>query len=343
MPLPDTLQANLLYLIVLGAGTGETVLLRVPPDQWVLIDSFRCAGRPAGEFVVKKYSGRIACIVLTHPHQDHYLGILELIDSNPSAVLGCVHPKDSGPAGPLPVDAMAALKQRAKATYVRISDEWHADSTRRWATFRGEPCVIGDARMTSLHPAHPLDRAIWGDDPNELSSALFVEWHALRLLLGADVPNTQWPAIAAAFQGLGNHAAMKVPHHGSREAIHASFGEGPNTRCWLVTPFAGKGLPKADDLAVNSADGPEGLARVLSYVQEVHLTSLPFRHDCEAEGPCVTTRTEIRNGQRLRKTGLSDGSLTKTTEALNRQVIVAFDKSGRTRELHYGAGTVLVR
>ena len=168
MALPDLLQPDLLYMLVIGPGTGETTLLRVPPDQWLIIDSFKCAKRPAAEWIVRKYGGQVAAIVLTHPHHDHFLGILELIDLYPSAKLGCVHPKDSGPAGPVTPSPVTALKQGAKVTYDRVWDEWQRNDFRRWATFRGRSHNVSDATVTSLHPASPVDPASWSDDPNEI-------------------------------------------------------------------------------------------------------------------------------------------------------------------------------
>lgn len=342
MALPDSLHPDLLYLFVIGPGTGETTLLRVPPDQWLIIDSFKCAKRPAAEFVVAKYGGQVATIVLTHPHQDHFPGILELIDSYADAALGCVHPQHSGTVVPLAFDPMTALKQRAKPTYDRVWTEWQRNNLRRWDTFRHSARTISGATVTPLHPAFPVSPAAWSDDPNGISSAMLVEWHSLRLLLGADVPNTQWPEIAAEFPGLGNHAAMKVPHHGSREAIHDAFGVGSTTRYWVVTPFRSQRLPRAEDVSTAPPHQPEGLVRVLSYVREVHLTSLPFGHDCENLAPCVTTRQAIRDNQLPRRTGIINQNHNTTIAALDRHVIIAFDRSGEVRELHHGPGAVKV-
>ena len=53
MALPETheLGPDLLYMFVLGPCKGETVLLRVPPDHWMIIDSFkiRQGDRPAAQ------------------------------------------------------------------------------------------------------------------------------------------------------------------------------------------------------------------------------------------------------------------------------------------------------
>ncbi len=343
LPEKNEIRTDLVYLFVVGPGTGETVMLRIPPDRWMIIDSFKYGrpNRPAAETIVSRYGGNVAILALTHPHQDHYPGFVDLIDRYRDAALGCVHPRDNGPTRGLPLDAMTALKEGAKPTYTRIWDEWKANATRRWDTFRGEYRLIGEARVTSLHPVRPLLRAQWSGDPNAISSAMLVEWHQLRVLLGADVPNTEWPGIASTFAGLIDHAAMKVPHHGSREAIHAAFGDGNPERFWVITSFRKKGLPRAEDQTTKRE--PEGLNRALSFVSELRLTSLPFRHECENEDPCVTTRREIRDQSRPRRLQILDGKFMETPAALDRQVVVGFDRAGSIVNEWYGRGSLRVR
>jgi len=224
LPEKSEIVRDHLHLFVVGPGTGETVLLLIPPEWWVIIDSFKCGrpSRPAAESIVSRYGGKVAVLALTHPHQDHYPGFVDLIDRYGEAVLGCVHPRDIAKDLALPLDPMTALKEGAKPTYTRIWDEWATNRTRRWDTFRGEARSVGQATVTSLHPVRPVRHAHWGADPNAISSAMLVEWGSMRLLPGADVPNTEWPGIGAAFPGLSAHAAMKVPHHvhyGIREEI----------------------------------------------------------------------------------------------------------------------------
>ena len=346
MALPDALHADLLYFFLFGPGTGETVLLRVPPNRWLVVDSFKCAKRPAAEPIIRTYGGEVAAVVLTHPHADHHAGVLEMIDAYPRAALGCVHPRDSAPAAAATPDPVAAINECARPTYDRIWTEWNRDASRRWATFRQTSWNVGEAKVTSLHPVDPVDPRAWNPQRlNELASALLVEWHGLRLLLAPTCRTRSGRELFRRFPapGLNNHAAMKVPHHGSREAIHGGFGEGPATRLWVVTPFRGKGLPRAVHAAPCAPDGPEGLARILSYVQEVNLTSLPFSHDCEHLEPCVTTRQAIRDGRNPRRTRTIDADFTATTACLDRHVIVAFDQSGAVRELRHGRGAVVIR
>ncbi len=58
-----------LYLFVIGPGIGETVLLRIPPDQWVVVDSFKCGtpNRPAADSIVSRYGGKVAVLARRIP------------------------------------------------------------------------------------------------------------------------------------------------------------------------------------------------------------------------------------------------------------------------------------
>ena len=99
MALPEKheLLPDLLYLFVLGPCKGETVLLRVPPGHWMVIDSFQVGRphRPAAEPIITQYGGRVEVLALTHPHADHFEGFIDLIDRYNEAMLGCVYPRDS--------------------------------------------------------------------------------------------------------------------------------------------------------------------------------------------------------------------------------------------------------
>lgn len=331
-PPPSPLDPELLYLFVLGPGTGETVLVRVPPDKWVIIDSYMNAGRPAAEAIVDEFDGDVAVIALTHPHQDHCMGFIELIDENEKAVIGCVHPQEGSDGGGIPSDPMALLNERAKPTYTRIWDEWATDADRKWQTFRHSAEIIGEGTLTSLHPVAPLGAADWrGAARNNMSSGMRLVWYDVALLLGADVTNASWSRIATEFEDLAKHHALKVPHHASREAIHDAYGEGERDRLWIITPFAGQKLPRRND--------DDGLARTLRFVDSVQLTSLPYSHDCEHESPCRSTRSDIDSNVRPVRTGpVTDDPKSRS----ERYVVVAFGKNGQLQGRWNGAGTLEV-
>lgn len=327
-----TLHPELLYLFVLGPGTGETVLLRVPANDWIVIDSFTNAGRPAAERIINEFGGNVAAVVLTHPHQDHCHGFIELIDASPRAVIGCVHPSEGTNGGGIPNDPIALLKERAKPTYTRVWEEWQRNTNRKWQTFRHQLIQVGDGTLTSLHPTRPLSQSDWlGASCNDLSSAMRFVWNNVILLLGADVTNASWPDIALSFNDLSNHCAMKVPHHASREAIHESYGHGDSDRKWIITPFASRRLPRSAD--------DHGLARVLQYVDTAHLTSLPYSHDHEHLSPCKTSRTDIETDTVPKRLGpVTDDPGLRS----QRYIVLAYDKSGELQRQWNGCGTLEV-
>ena len=334
MAFPDSLDGELFYLFVVGPGVGETVLLRLPPDQWVVVDSPKIDGRPAAEAVIERYGGDVVGIVLTHPHRDHYSGISDLIQMYPSSMVGCVHPKQ-GTSGPtVPADPVTLLKAGAKRTYDLIWDTWNKNDSQKWMTFRNAVKPLAGATFTPLHPVNPLGASDWNAaSPNDMSSAMLVEWNDLRLLLGADVTNSSWPDIAAIFPDLADHHVMKVPHHGSKEAIHGSFGNGSSDRVWVVTPYANSRLPRADK--------DDGMSSILNCVSQFELTSLPFLHNRQNEAPCITTRAELANDTSPTRTG----SITQLSQEqrAERMVCLAFEKSARLVSRSFGTGTVCIK
>jgi beta-lactamase superfamily II metal-dependent hydrolase len=67
---------------VLHCGQGDTILLRLPRDQWILIDCNlpRGAVRSAFFQLITSYKiNRLEVICLTHPHDDHYTGMEEVL------------------------------------------------------------------------------------------------------------------------------------------------------------------------------------------------------------------------------------------------------------------------
>lgn len=332
MTLPDKLAPELLYLFVLGPGYGESILLRVPPDKWIVVDSFVNNDFPAAQDLLDNYDGDLAAVVVTHPHEDHYPGIIELLDENPFEKIGAVHPERAETTSGVTVNPLKMLRNKAKNTYDRVWYEWGKDTTKKWWTFRNSNYSVCNASLTSLHPNQPTTANEWsGTDPNEISSALFVEWESVRLLLGADV-TTSWPEIKVQFPDISKHIAMKVPHHGTEKADYSVFASAARDRVWIATPYSkNKGLPQAKS--------GHGLDKILKIVDSVHLTSLPYSHDRENEAPCSTTRAEIETDT---KPAFQGPPSTEPHERAERYIVVSFDADGNLVDRIYGKGTLTV-
>ena len=341
--MPPHLAADRLYLFVIGPGFGESIVIRVPPDQWVVVDSCKPGERAAALEVLGRYGGECRCAVLTHHHQDHYPGFSEVLAHADWDVIGAADLR-------LASDDSQALnpehhrRNELEDIMAAILTRWETRPESRWRTWRGSRCTIGEGILTSLHPTERFAQANPDAGPNELSSALLLEWKGVRLLLAADVENPHWGGIAQDFTGLGAHAGMKVPHHGSHEsagahgALHASFLDGDRERFWVVTPYnRGTRLPGMDD--------GQGVQQLLQRVDRLHLTGLPAKHDRQADEPCMTTRTECREGIRPRPAQVDfAGGITGTALAENEgfkcYVAAAFSAEGQCEQLWHGPGSI---
>ena len=324
------LAPELLYLFVLGPGYGESVLIRIPPDTWIVIDSFRVDGLAAACTVLEEYSASANFVVLTHPDQDHVAGFIDLIEQSDDSVIGAINPwRDNNL--PKPNDAIAAIfGTDAKRTFDRIFTEWSDKPARRWQTTRGSVQDLPNGTIESLHPVAPtpMTANAW-NNKNDLSSAMWLEWHDVRLLLGADVTNkTQcWDDISANYPGLANHSALKVPHHGSDNGLHASFGTGGRDRNWVITPYSrGEKLP--------SFKSSKGIEICLGFVDEVGLTSMHTRHGMEHEAPYHTTRSLIEAGVPI--------GTNEEPDCLERGIVIGFAPDGTIVERRYGRGTLRI-
>lgn len=82
--LPVELRADCLHFFVLGPGLGESIVICTPGGKWLVIDSYHNSRDGIlAEFILNHYAvERIHSLVLTHPHQDHYRGLVELCDWN---------------------------------------------------------------------------------------------------------------------------------------------------------------------------------------------------------------------------------------------------------------------
>jgi hypothetical protein len=121
------------------------------------------------------------------------------------------------------------------------------------------------------------------DHANALSAAVQIRYGATRLLLGGDLPVTQggasvatgWDRVVEHHPTVMESVGFKVPHHGSREALHPRMvAPTGDQRAWVVTPFASSDLPRpADD---------DGLDQLLRGQSPVHLTALSMSRRLQA-------------------------------------------------------------
>ena len=320
------LDRTLLTVFVFGPGEGEGILVALPGTGWIAIDGAQVGSRFPLLEVLRRYKGAaepIDAVVLTHPHRDHYRGIVELLDDGAlgAAVrcVGCVALYVEGlernsadlemealAATVDPVDPLARLGAGgARRILERIRTEWSEHPDRRLPLFAGSFVPLGakDVQARVLAPDRGMAERLFGSEgpsgrllerANELSAAMEISYGSTRVLLGADLPAavaTGWSRVAAGEKmDLGQHVCLKVPHHGSPEALAPQLlalpPGGQAGRTWVVTPFSSKELP--------SFEPGKGIDLLLAGEPALHLCAFPARWRMPLPVPAVVHRSEVK-------------------------------------------------
>lgn len=338
---PDRLQ-----VLVFGPGTGELVVVRAPPNDWMVVDGCRVGTTSYALRTLQHYSALadVRLVALSHPHLDHAGGFAEVVEAVTPAssatwpLLGMLWPAPL--AGRASRDAATAFsKARVEQALATIRSRWRERPSCRWRMDRGDVRPLGSAQVRVLSPTvEARDRAFaaWGDgrrhDDNQVATALDVQWEGRRIVLGADLverPGRGWSSVLTLDSAVEKHVGLKVPHHGSDAAQHpALLGRrtGPQ-RLFVVTPFASQGLPRFG--------AGQGVGKLLTATTAVHLTALPRDHEGQAGKPLRVRRSALaRRGK--------DWAIDPPTAGFpDCWVMVEVARTGAPRIVH-GRGSVVV-
>ena len=317
-----SLSPDLLYLVVFGPGFGESILLRVPPSDWVVVDCCMSGAFCPPLDLLRAHNARWSCLVLTHPHTDHSNGLDQVIHHGGEGPVGCVpvwFTSSQWEKSPDPERHLAeGINEHVLAA---IDDRWDKDPKAHWELQQGDARKIGGALLTPLWP----DKASISEsdrikDPNRLSTPILVEWEELRILLGADLPAGPWAQIGGLWSDLGKHAALKVPHHGPTNSISAVFAAGEPERLWVITPWnRGPTLPRFED--------GQGVDRLLDFVKELNLTGLPSQRETIDQRAFQVSLPVIQQRGKYASSCIAAG----------------FDREGKLCDIFCGPGSVVIR
>ena len=199
VPWPSADGGPGLALHFLDVGQGDAAVIRTPGGRWVLVD-----GGPAGiradagrrvvaPFLERAGARRLVAAIVSHAHADHLGGVPAVLRRVPATVV-------VEPGAPVADDAyLAFLDQLATA-----GTAWHPGA-------RGDCFVLDGVTFRILHPEPGW--AGWGEDVNEDSVVLLVEYGAFQALFAGDAG---FPAEEALLEGAVAVDLLKVGHHGSR-------------------------------------------------------------------------------------------------------------------------------
>lgn len=200
-----------LHIWVLDVGQGDAIFLRTPKGHTALIDGGPAA-TPLLEGIgshVPFWQRNIDLVVLTHPHEDHVMGLIELLSHY----------------------RVGQIVQTQFTSTVGVQGQWLHDLkdhsvpvhyTRRGETirFEDEPDVV----FHILSPTTPdASRELKGGDLNNTSVVLKLDYGKEGILLEGDAQ------IAAETEMVSHESAdlastvLKVGHHGSDTSSSPAF------------------------------------------------------------------------------------------------------------------------
>jgi competence protein ComEC len=188
-----------LTLHFLDVGQGDAAAIRTPAGRWILVDAGPAGeGADAGRRVVAPFLQRhgarsLTLAVVSHAHADHLGGLPSVMARLPTGLV--IEPGADVP----------------DSRYTRFLDGLVADGVRWHPARLGERFELDGVRATVLHPRPGW--AGWGEDVNEDSLVLLVEYGDFQALFAGDAG---FPAEAAMLDRLRRVDLLKVGHHGSR-------------------------------------------------------------------------------------------------------------------------------
>ena len=221
-----------LALHFLDVGQGDGAVLRTPAGRWVVIDAGPRSGQSdAGRrvlipFLASQGARQLALVVVSHAHADHLGGVLRVLDRFDAEMV--IEPGE----------------RVADPLYYAFLDQLAVGATRWHVARRDERFVLDGVAFTVLHPDPAWDG--WGEDVNEDSVVLLVEYGAFQAVLAGDAG---FPAEAEMRSRARAVDLLKVGHHGSRGSTGDEWLDSLRPRAAVISVGHNKyGHPSAPTL-----------------------------------------------------------------------------------------------
>ncbi len=277
---------------VFGSGRGESILIRLPEGQWGLVDHYASspndpASSPVRDYLDSQGVEQLEFVCLTHPHDDHYRGLIKILERfvprhlwlfpalDPRTAkrleeyIGLVEHDSCDHQGD--ADELAQIlnwcnqrkkrgKNRCRIKFVGLGKDLYPSPERPNAVVKirgmGPPDPLISSYTNDLLACFRADGTLRQKLPhrchNRISAALVVDWNRTRILLGGDVERDGWSYILEECpERLRSCAAVKVSHHGSKhgycDSLWSRMGDKISTIA-ILTPFHSQDLPHADAL-----------------------------------------------------------------------------------------------
>jgi glyoxylase-like metal-dependent hydrolase (beta-lactamase superfamily II) len=380
---PAHLDQEALSVVVFGPGRGEAIVVRLPDGRVGVVDG--CTdpldengrGDPVREILAEfaelsddPESFRLSFVCLTHPHDDHYAGLADLLRAYRGRIdnVWTVEAISGRYVDILPVSLKALW---AGKTIARGDDEPErlrdvAHEIQKAANETGTTLLYLSRDKMLLRRARikgadlevvawaPVDRdmmrtlealkaalkkkadeeAIPRHDPNVMSGAVLLEWGDARILLAGDLLCGAREYLG--WSGVRDHVEgpvqiVNVAHHASLEAHDEALWTKIRPELAIVTPF--------QHAAGSQPPRPEQIEKLLG-ASTVAITSPP-----RWEGMAGAPRPMVRRRTAKRSLGVALDVVPRPARPeIYNAVGVSIDSSGQiTRFVLGGSADVFVK
>jgi len=195
-------QDNQLHIYFYDVGQGDAIYIRSPKGQDVIID-----GGPDSTILSKLgrdmpfYDRKIELIILTHPHSDHFSGLIDILKRYNVDQILCSDIKSNSAAYKEwedLVSEMKILKRKAE---------------------KGQQIYLGEAKIEILHAVNKDAEVSDLNDASIVSRLTFGQ--ASVLLMGDAGQNVEKEILAQKNELKSN--VLKIGHHGSKYSSSSEF------------------------------------------------------------------------------------------------------------------------
>ncbi|HRI34784.1 MAG TPA: MBL fold metallo-hydrolase [Saprospiraceae bacterium] len=289
-------------LIGTGGGYGESIVMKIGVDSWIIIDS--CVNPSSKQPLAIEYLkdigvdlSKIILVICTHWHNDHIKGLSSVLSKCPNAefcfssvhdlrkfLLLCELDYTKTKKGSISsTNEFAKCLEitnnrgnyftRAQCNLVLHSLQENGEEFILYALSPSSKTISNfDAEISQLITEFgKRNIAIINKSPNDKSVALLLKFGNHRVLLGADLEvgkdeHEGWRHVVKHCKVIDNQKAKlyKLPHHGSHNGYLSELFDMliDKNSILKLTPFKSNGLPRSEMMDVYS-----------KHSEEIYLTS----------------------------------------------------------------------
>lgn len=193
-----------LVIVICDVGQGDAIYIKTPQNSDILID-----GGPDDKVLdclnsnMPFWDKSIDSVILTHPHADHMMGLIDVIDRY--KLRGFYGPSMPSNRDIYPVLEAKLAEKKLSANVLREGDEFLDKS---------------GLRLEVLWPNSDMNERVLQNsskiDPNDTSVVVYLEFGNFEAIFTGDVESK---TLSPKGEKIGDIDILKVGHHGSKDVV----------------------------------------------------------------------------------------------------------------------------